>query len=232
MAGRTDPARHGHRHARAVLAAAGGLLPAAGRDIVTACATWRSTDRRHAWARTGSLNASESGHGANRSSDAADGRVHRGGHRLEVAEAGRRRVGRDEPLLEISTDKVDAEIPSPAAGTLAEIVVKEGETVEVGTVVAIIETEGGRRGGTGRRRRTGGDRSRKPAEAAAAARPRPCAAEAPRQPAGRPDGDGDGGGDESAEERLRRKSTPLVRRSPRSTTWTSAPSRAPGTRAA
>lgn len=41
-------------------------------------------------------------------------------------------VERDEPVLEISTDKVDAEIPSPAAGTLAEILVAEGETVEVG----------------------------------------------------------------------------------------------------
>lgn len=49
------------------------------------------------------------------------------------------RVERDEPILEVSTDKVDAEIPSPAAGTLAEILVPEGETVEVGTVVARIE---------------------------------------------------------------------------------------------
>ncbi|MQA92027.1 MAG: 2-oxoglutarate dehydrogenase, E2 component, dihydrolipoamide succinyltransferase [Gemmatimonas sp.] len=52
-------------------------------------------------------------------------------------------VERDETIMEISTDKVDAEIPSPATGTLAEIVVKEGETVEVGTVVAYVETEGG-----------------------------------------------------------------------------------------
>ena len=51
-------------------------------------------------------------------------------------------VERDEAILEISTDKVDAEIPSPSAGILAEIVVSEGETVEVGTVVAYIE-EGG-----------------------------------------------------------------------------------------
>jgi pyruvate dehydrogenase E2 component (dihydrolipoamide acetyltransferase) len=50
-------------------------------------------------------------------------------------------VERDEPIMEISTDKVDAEIPSPAAGTLVEIVVQEGETVEVGTVVAYIETD-------------------------------------------------------------------------------------------
>ncbi|HEX2205928.1 MAG TPA: biotin/lipoyl-containing protein [Longimicrobium sp.] len=52
-------------------------------------------------------------------------------------------VQRDEPILEISTDKVDAEIPSPAAGVLAEIVVQEGTTVEVGTIVARIETEAG-----------------------------------------------------------------------------------------
>ena len=50
-------------------------------------------------------------------------------------------VARDEPIMEISTDKVDAEIPSPAAGTLVEIVVREGETVEVGSVVAFIETD-------------------------------------------------------------------------------------------
>jgi 2-oxoglutarate dehydrogenase E2 component (dihydrolipoamide succinyltransferase) len=50
------------------------------------------------------------------------------------------RVERDEPILEISTDKVDAEIPSPAGGTLVEILVGAGETVEVGTVVAFIDT--------------------------------------------------------------------------------------------
>lgn len=50
------------------------------------------------------------------------------------------RVERDEPILEVSTDKVDAEIPSPAAGTLAEILVPEGETVEVGTIVARIDS--------------------------------------------------------------------------------------------
>ncbi len=52
------------------------------------------------------------------------------------------RVERDEPLFEISTDKVDAEIPSPAAGTLIEIKFKEGETVEVNKVVAFIGEEG------------------------------------------------------------------------------------------
>ena len=48
------------------------------------------------------------------------------------------RVERDEPLFEISTDKVDAEIPAPAAGTLTEILFKEGDTVEVNKVVAMI----------------------------------------------------------------------------------------------
>jgi 2-oxoglutarate dehydrogenase E2 component (dihydrolipoamide succinyltransferase) len=47
-------------------------------------------------------------------------------------------VKRDEPLFEISTDKVDAEIPSPAAGVLSEILAKEGETVAVNSVVAVI----------------------------------------------------------------------------------------------
>jgi len=53
------------------------------------------------------------------------------------------RVERDEPILEISTDKVDAEIPSPESGTLVEVRIQEGETVEVGTVVAYIDTEAG-----------------------------------------------------------------------------------------
>jgi 2-oxoglutarate dehydrogenase E2 component (dihydrolipoamide succinyltransferase) len=48
-------------------------------------------------------------------------------------------VDRDEPLFEISTDKVDAEIPSPAAGTLTEVRYKEGDTVEVNTVVAVLD---------------------------------------------------------------------------------------------
>ena len=51
-------------------------------------------------------------------------------------------VDRDEPLFEISTDKVDAEIPSPAAGTLTEVKFKEGETVEVNTVVAVLDGNG------------------------------------------------------------------------------------------
>src|SRR5215831_13334124 len=53
------------------------------------------------------------------------------------------RVERDEPLFEISTDKVDTEIPSPAAGTLAEVLVEEGKTVGINTVVARIDEGGG-----------------------------------------------------------------------------------------
>jgi pyruvate dehydrogenase E2 component (dihydrolipoamide acetyltransferase) len=52
-------------------------------------------------------------------------------------------VQRDEPLFEISTDKVDAEIPSPAAGTLSEIKVEAGSTVQINTVVAVIGEAGG-----------------------------------------------------------------------------------------
>ena len=53
------------------------------------------------------------------------------------------KIEKDEPLLEISTDKVDAEVPSPSAGTLLEIRVNEGETVEVGSVVALVGSKGG-----------------------------------------------------------------------------------------
>ncbi|HUJ40810.1 MAG TPA: dihydrolipoamide acetyltransferase family protein [Candidatus Acidoferrales bacterium] len=52
------------------------------------------------------------------------------------------RVERDEPLFEISTDKVDAEIPAPAAGVLKEIKIGEGQTVPIQTVVAVIDGEG------------------------------------------------------------------------------------------
>ena len=51
-------------------------------------------------------------------------------------------VAADESLLEISTDKVDTEVPSPASGTLTQILVQEGETVEVGTKLAVIGGDG------------------------------------------------------------------------------------------
>ena len=52
-------------------------------------------------------------------------------------------VEADETLLEISTDKVDTEVPSPATGIVQQILVQEGETVDVGTKLAVIAPEGG-----------------------------------------------------------------------------------------
>src|SRR5436305_12838980 len=72
-------------------------------------------------------------------------------------------VKRDEPIFEISTDKVDAEIPAPNAGVLAEISVIEGQTVAVGTVVARLETD-----------KASFERSEKPAAGGASA-PTPAA---------------------------------------------------------
>src|SRR5580693_1547572 len=75
------------------------------------------------------------------------------------------RIERDEPLFEISTDKVDSEIPAPASGIVQEILVKEGQTVQINTIVAVI-----------------GDGSAKPAAAPEAAAPAPAPA-APAAPA-------------------------------------------------
>jgi 2-oxoglutarate dehydrogenase dihydrolipoamide succinyltransferase (E2 component) len=118
------------------------------------------------------------------------------------------KVERDEPLLEISTDKVDAEIPSPAAGTLAEVLVKEGQTVAVNSVVARISGEGGSVA-------VGASPAAEPARAPAptpkpapeppkAAAPAPAPAPpAPPQPEATVS---------SLEERRRTKSSPLVRK--------------------
>ena len=51
-------------------------------------------------------------------------------------------VAEDEPLFEVSTDKVDTEVPSPVAGVLTEIRVPEGDTVAVGTVIAVVGAAG------------------------------------------------------------------------------------------
>jgi len=108
-------------------------------------------------------------------------------------------VERDEPILEISTDKVDAEIPSPSSGTLVEVAVSEGETVEVGTVVAYIDTEAGAAPSAGKAEAT-----------PAAAQPAPAAAAPSAPPAERPAADAPAPG--TAEERLRTRSTPVVRK--------------------
>jgi pyruvate dehydrogenase E2 component (dihydrolipoamide acetyltransferase) len=124
------------------------------------------------------------------------------------------KVERDEPLFEISTDKVDAEIPSPIAGVLTEIRHEEGETVPVNSVVAIIGAGGAK------------------AEQPPAAAPK---AEAPAPPPARQQGDGSSAplsassaptqaappapkaapsaaAAESPEEALRQRSSPIVRR--------------------
>src|SRR5579884_3250394 len=64
------------------------------------------------------------------------------------------KVNRDEPLFEISTDKVDAEIPAPAAGVLKEIKVNEGATVQVNTVVGVIDAEGSGAGASAQQSQT------------------------------------------------------------------------------
>ncbi|MCQ3811827.1 MAG: dihydrolipoyllysine-residue succinyltransferase, partial [Acidimicrobiia bacterium] len=51
-------------------------------------------------------------------------------------------VAEDEPLFEVSTDKVDSEVPSPMSGVLVEIVAAEGDTVEVGAVIAVLSEDG------------------------------------------------------------------------------------------
>ncbi|MGH7508345.1 MAG: dihydrolipoamide acetyltransferase family protein [Gemmatimonadales bacterium] len=153
-------------------------------------------------------------------------------------------VKRDEPIFEISTDKVDAEIPAPSAGVLAEILVQEGETVAVQTVVARIETDASAAANekpkaTPAAPSPGAPAPEKPATPAGAppspVAPAPAAppkrgagptqppapaqkqaaaaASAPAQPESRAVSDATGGnGAESAEDRLRRKSTPLVRK--------------------
>ncbi len=88
------------------------------------------------------------------------------------------RVERDEPLFEISTDKVDAEIPSPAAGTLTEVRFKEGDTVEVNTVVAVLDGNGA---GAGASPATGVEEAKSEPSAAAPA-PQPAAQPAPAEP--------------------------------------------------
>src|ERR1019366_1234962 len=116
-------------------------------------------------------------------------------------------VKRDEPLFEISTDKVDAEIPSPSAGVLAEIIVGEGKTVSVQAVVARIETEKGAAVAA-------------PATAPATAPTAPAAAPAPRAPertavplmVAQPAVAAPRAPAGSFEERIRTKSSPLVRR--------------------
>jgi pyruvate dehydrogenase E2 component (dihydrolipoamide acetyltransferase) len=139
-------------------------------------------------------------------------------------------VKRDEPIFEISTDKVDAEIPAPSAGVLTEILVQEGQTVPVQTVVAKIDTEAAAGAEKPVASAPAPTPTPAPAPAPAAApparpappapAPKPAAAAPPPAPAPRPAPEkaraghvAEGNGEmETAEERLRRRSTPLVRK--------------------
>ncbi|MET0619850.1 MAG: 2-oxoglutarate dehydrogenase, E2 component, dihydrolipoamide succinyltransferase [Thermoanaerobaculia bacterium] len=140
-------------------------------------------------------------------------------------------VKRDEPIFEISTDKVDAEIPSPVAGTLLEIKVNEGQTVAINTVVGTIGEAGEQAASAPAPAAKAEPAAPAPPAAAKAAEtapapklepkpavqpapaPAPAAAPAPRPSAPAPRAEPPAGGQvESIEERIRRKSSPLVRK--------------------
>jgi pyruvate dehydrogenase E2 component (dihydrolipoamide acetyltransferase) len=116
-------------------------------------------------------------------------------------------VKRDEPIFEISTDKVDAEIPAPSSGVLAEIIVQEGQTVPVSTVVARLETEVGAAIPAAAPAAAPTPARAEPAKVAAAAPAAPAKASVPATPAKTASGNGN-----SLEDRLRTKSSPLVRK--------------------
>jgi pyruvate dehydrogenase E2 component (dihydrolipoyllysine-residue acetyltransferase) len=145
-------------------------------------------------------------------------------------------IKRDEPIFEISTDKVDAEIPSPVAGTLTEIKVNEGQTVPINTVVGVIGEAGEQaesppapavsaapapapRAPEAQPAPPAPQPESKPAAPApapapaAAAPPPPSPAPArPAAPSPAPAQAAQGGQVESIEERIRRRSSPLVRK--------------------
>jgi 2-oxoglutarate dehydrogenase E2 component (dihydrolipoamide succinyltransferase) len=125
-------------------------------------------------------------------------------------------VKRDEPIFEISTDKVDAEIPSPVAGTLLEIKVGEGQTVAINTVVALIGEAGEKAAAAPEaqapapRPAASPERAPEPRPAPATPTPRPAPVAVPPIPP--PAAAPSGGTVESFEERVRQRSSPLVRK--------------------
>jgi len=134
-------------------------------------------------------------------------------------------VKRDEPIFEISTDKVDAEIPSPSAGVITEILVKEGETVEVQTVVARLETDKGAVSRAEITEKAEGPEKSKTATAATASHggsatsggPPPKSESTPASavashPSSAPASSSSRSNGSSFEERIRTKSSPLVRK--------------------
>jgi len=120
------------------------------------------------------------------------------------------KIDKDEPLLEISTDKVDAEVPSPAGGTLLEILVNEGETVEVGSVLARVGSSSGTAAAV-----PSPQPSVQPSAAGPSAQPQPeppAQQSQPQAKAASAGANGGGNGTSATLEELRRsKSSPLVR---------------------
>jgi 2-oxoglutarate dehydrogenase E2 component (dihydrolipoamide succinyltransferase) len=131
------------------------------------------------------------------------------------------KVERDQPLFEISTDKVDAEIPSPASGVLTEIRNQEGETVAVNKVVAMIGDAGAPAAAAPAPAPATEPAAPEPAPAAAAPAPAAAAPAAPAAPAAAPEpaasapaapaATPSAGAPASEEDRLRKFSSPLVR---------------------
>lgn len=115
-------------------------------------------------------------------------------------------IEKDEPLLEISTDKVDAEVPSPAAGKLLSINVEEGQTVEVGAVLALVGAEGGAAAVGSRQSAVG---SQKPVVSPTVDKPQVAAQQVGAVGAARPTNGGNG--NTTVDELRRSKSSPLVR---------------------
>src|SRR5205814_9814460 len=146
-----EPARRG-RHARSVLAAAReGLHPAGRRRRRRSTRAGRVLGRSRMATET-AVDVVMPQMGVSVSEGTITRWLKQEGEQIEA----------DEPLLEISTDKVDTEVPSPASGTLTQILVQEGETVDVGTKLGQI----------------GGAAAEAPAEAAESEPPAPAAEEA------------------------------------------------------
>jgi pyruvate dehydrogenase E2 component (dihydrolipoamide acetyltransferase) len=131
-------------------------------------------------------------------------------------------VKRDEPLFEISTDKIDTEIPAPASGVLQDILVKEGQTVQINTIVAVIGDGSGKPAAEAKTEIKTGAKPETKTEAKAPAKPpakEPAAPSGPARVAG--PAPTDGGGKEEAEAQEEEgeeighdgvHSSPLVRR--------------------
>jgi pyruvate dehydrogenase E2 component (dihydrolipoamide acetyltransferase) len=124
------------------------------------------------------------------------------------------KVDRDEPLFEISTDKVDAEIPSPAAGVVSEIRVKEGETVPVNSVVAVIGAAGAAASAPAAEPPKAPARAAEPPKASPQGDGSPTASAPPKEqaPQSAPARETSSGGARTTEDLVRERSSPLVRK--------------------